>query len=178
MIRTALASIGFGFSIFQFFGHLKHEQLLPRDSHAPQRFGTLLVGIGIMMLASGITYHLRFMYGLRVQRRQMVAQRLVHGDSAYPVSMTLIVALVLLLVGVLAFVGMLSVIPAIVLEKYLSNNVGVSLAPEYTYQGASFKAFVVAAAVAGSGDARGFPLLALAGAFLCHGHVAQPIPAG
>lgn len=46
-----------------------------------------------------------------------------------------------------AFVGMLSVIPAIFLERYLSNGVGAALAPEYTYQGASFKAFVVAAAV-------------------------------
>ena len=46
-----------------------------------------------------------------------------------------------------AFVGMLSVIPAIFLERYLSNGVGASLAPEYTYQGASFKAFIVAAGV-------------------------------
>ena len=46
-----------------------------------------------------------------------------------------------------AFVGMLSVIPAIFLERYLMSDVGTSLAPEYTYQGASFKAFVVAAGV-------------------------------
>jgi len=46
-----------------------------------------------------------------------------------------------------AFVGMLSVIPAIFLERYLMSGVGASLAPEYTYQGASFKAFVVAAGV-------------------------------
>jgi RsiW-degrading membrane proteinase PrsW (M82 family) len=46
-----------------------------------------------------------------------------------------------------AFVGMLSVIPAIFLERTLSNGIGNSLLPDYTYQGASFKAFVVAAGV-------------------------------
>jgi protease PrsW len=46
-----------------------------------------------------------------------------------------------------ALFGMLSVLPAIVLEMVLSNQVGVNLDPEYTYQGSSFKAFVVAAGV-------------------------------
>ncbi|MBA3460716.1 MAG: PrsW family intramembrane metalloprotease [Deltaproteobacteria bacterium] len=46
-----------------------------------------------------------------------------------------------------AFVGMLSVIPAIFIELRLSSGIGASIAPDYTYQGASFKAFVVAAGV-------------------------------
>jgi RsiW-degrading membrane proteinase PrsW (M82 family) len=46
-----------------------------------------------------------------------------------------------------AVFGALSVVPAIVLEMLLSNNVGSSLEPEFTYQGSSFKAFVVAAGV-------------------------------
>ncbi|HLL21357.1 MAG TPA: PrsW family glutamic-type intramembrane protease, partial [Kofleriaceae bacterium] len=46
-----------------------------------------------------------------------------------------------------AFFGALCVVPAIVLEALLSNHVGVNLDPEFTYQGASFKAFVVAAGV-------------------------------
>src|SRR5690349_25053265 len=46
-----------------------------------------------------------------------------------------------------AIFGALSVIPAIILEMVLSNNVGTSLDPEFTYQGSSFKAFVVAAGV-------------------------------
>ena len=46
-----------------------------------------------------------------------------------------------------AIFGALSVIPAIVFEMLLSNNIGVGLDPEYTYQGASFKSFVVAAGV-------------------------------
>jgi RsiW-degrading membrane proteinase PrsW (M82 family) len=39
------------------------------------------------------------------------------------------------------------VIPAIIIEMLLSNHVGASLDPEFTYQGSSFKAFVVAAGV-------------------------------
>src|SRR5436190_996463 len=46
-----------------------------------------------------------------------------------------------------AIFGALSVIPAILLEMLLSNHVGTSLDPEFTYQGSSFKAFVVAAGV-------------------------------
>jgi len=45
------------------------------------------------------------------------------------------------------FFGMLSVIPALFLEVGLSRQVGGRLEPQLTYQGASFQAFVVAAAV-------------------------------
>jgi len=45
------------------------------------------------------------------------------------------------------FVGMLSVIPAVIIEVALDNNVGVKLAPVITYQGSSFHAFIIAAAV-------------------------------
>jgi RsiW-degrading membrane proteinase PrsW (M82 family) len=45
------------------------------------------------------------------------------------------------------FVGMLSVIPAILIENFLSNGPGTSLDSQITYQGATFSAFVVAAAV-------------------------------
>jgi protease PrsW len=46
-----------------------------------------------------------------------------------------------------AFVGMLSVIPALVIELVLANTVGEAVPPLLTYQGASFHAFVVAAIV-------------------------------
>jgi len=46
-----------------------------------------------------------------------------------------------------AFVGMLSVIPAIFIEGWLSRGPGASLGPQFTYEGATFNAFVVAAAV-------------------------------
>jgi RsiW-degrading membrane proteinase PrsW (M82 family) len=43
------------------------------------------------------------------------------------------------------FVGMLSVIPALVIEILLANTVGESVPPPLTYQGSSFHAYVVAA---------------------------------
>lgn len=43
--------------------------------------------------------------------------------------------------------GMLSVIPALIIEVVLSKVVGQQLEPQLTYQGASFQAFIVAAAV-------------------------------
>jgi RsiW-degrading membrane proteinase PrsW (M82 family) len=46
-----------------------------------------------------------------------------------------------------AFMGMLSVIPAFALEVGLSHSVGRLLDPEYAYQGAAFKSFIVAAGV-------------------------------
>src|SRR5215208_1134837 len=45
------------------------------------------------------------------------------------------------------FVGMCSVIPAIVFETLVGSSIGESIGPAMTYQGASFKAFVVAAAI-------------------------------
>lgn len=46
-----------------------------------------------------------------------------------------------------ALVGMLSVIPALLLELGLAATLGEVLEPEFTYQGATFKSFFVAAGV-------------------------------
>ncbi len=45
------------------------------------------------------------------------------------------------------FFGMLSVVPALLVEGWLGNDVGAHVAPKITYQGSAFHAFVVAAAV-------------------------------
>ena len=101
VIRTALSLISFGFTIFQVFQKL-HEADVLKSSLAARRFGEALVVIGIAMLVSGITYHGRFMAGLRAQRKALKAQGLIHADSQCPPSMTLAVALLLLLLGLVA----------------------------------------------------------------------------
>jgi putative membrane protein len=63
--------------------------------------------LGAIMLALGIWYHVNFMWGLRIERKRMTANGLVHGESGYPVSLTLIVACLLFLVGLLAAVSMI-----------------------------------------------------------------------
>jgi inner membrane protein YidH len=104
VIRTSFALIGFGFTIYQFFRSLRESsvgaQLIPVAS--ARNFGLALVTLGVVMLVLGIIYHLRFMRELRNERHEMIEQRLVHGELSYPVSMTLIVAGLLLLIGLIA----------------------------------------------------------------------------
>jgi putative membrane protein len=105
VIRTALSLIGFGFTIFQVFHHLVDAKMLANAS-APRNFGIALVLIGIGMLASGIAYHLVFMGGLRRERAQLAGDGLIHAQSVFPLSATLIVALLLLALGLRAIVEM------------------------------------------------------------------------
>jgi putative membrane protein len=107
VIRTALSLISFGFTIAQFFTHLRTANLLPSDSLAPRQFGISLVILGAIMLTSGIWYHADFMLGLRKQRHQMTADGLVHGESRYPISATLIIAVLLFIVASLTIVSMI-----------------------------------------------------------------------
>jgi putative membrane protein len=105
VIRTSLSLIGFGFTIFQFFQKMKQAGVLTHSA-APRNFGLALVLLGVGILVAGILYHLRFMYGLREERKALVQEGLVHGESAFPVSYTLIVALLLLVIGLLAILSM------------------------------------------------------------------------
>jgi putative membrane protein len=105
VIRTSLSLIGFGFTIYQFFEKLKDSSVLPA-AHAPRNFGIALVALGIGMLVLGIVYHLQFMTGLRKTRAAMTAEGLIHGESHFPTSLTLIAALILLAIGIAAIVSM------------------------------------------------------------------------
>ncbi|MGQ4583619.1 DUF202 domain-containing protein [Lysobacter sp. F60174L2] len=106
IMRTALSLIGFGFTIFQVFSKLLDQPGLRMSADAPRNFGIALVLLGIVMLTLGIAYHLNFMKSLRSERSKMVHDGLVHGESPYPVSLTLITACLLWLVGLFAIVSM------------------------------------------------------------------------
>ncbi len=106
VIRTSLSLISFGFTIFQFFQKLKGTALVAATGHAPRNFGAALVWLGVGMLIIGIVYHLQFMYGLRDQRRQMRAEGVIHAQSKFPVSFTLLVAIALLFLGLAAIASM------------------------------------------------------------------------
>ncbi len=107
VIRTSLSLIGFGFTIFQFFEKLHEGNLVSSGSHAARHFGIALVVLGIAMLVIGIIYHVQFMRELRVERNNMTADGLIHGESHFPPSLTLITAAILLLIGIAAIVSML-----------------------------------------------------------------------
>lgn len=106
VIRTSLSLIGFGFTIFQVFNKLHESQLVRLGSQAPRNFGIALVALGIVMLIVGMVYHVQFMKGLRAERKAMIHEGLVHGQSGYPISMTLLTATVLLLLGLMAIASM------------------------------------------------------------------------
>jgi len=106
IMRTALSLISFGFTIFQVFSKLLHAPEVRMASDAPRNFGVAMVGLGIFALTLGIIYHLNFMKALRHERKQMVQEGLLHGESPYPVSATLITAGLLWLLGLFAIVSM------------------------------------------------------------------------
>jgi putative membrane protein len=105
VMRTSLSLISFGFTINQVFTKL-HESQVVKSAMAARNFGLALVLVGTLMLLLGIVYHLQFMVGLRRERAQMKADGLVHGESAFPVSLTLIVAVALLAIGIFAIASM------------------------------------------------------------------------
>ena len=106
VIRTALSLIGFGFTIYQVFSKLLDTPGIRLGSEAPRNFGILLVGLGIALLVTGMVYHLNYMRELRAEREAMIKDGLIHGQTRYPVSYTLIVAAALLLLGLMAIVSM------------------------------------------------------------------------
>ena len=99
VIRTSLSLISFGFTIFQFFRGLQGDNFL-RANAAPRNFGLTLVWLGVAMVGVGILFHIQFMLGLRRQRTEMRAAGLIHGESKFPGSYTLGVAILVLLLGV------------------------------------------------------------------------------
>ena len=106
VIRTSLSLISFGFTIYQFFNKLKDSGVL--KGVAPSRnFGISLVLLGIGMLTLGIIYHVLFMLGLRRERAALKSEALVHGESSFPASLVLIVAVILLLIGVASAFSMI-----------------------------------------------------------------------
>ena len=105
VIRTSLSLITFGYTVYQVFVKLKIDNT-GSGAAAAHNFGLALVALGIGMLVIGIAYHVQFMLGLRRERQAMVAAGLLHGESAFPPSMTMITALLLLLIGIAAILSM------------------------------------------------------------------------
>lgn len=105
VIRTSLSLISFGFTIAQVFQKLRDQNVIARAAPA-RRFGLALVVLGVAMLIGGIIYHVRYMIGLRKMRHAMREQGLVHAESIFPLSLTLITAVLLLAIGVAAILSM------------------------------------------------------------------------
>lgn len=109
VMRTALSLIGFGFTIYTFFGSIVEKGVLgpALPERAPGRVGLALIAMGVLLLGLGIANHFRYMRDLRSQRRAMVADGMLPSTPEFPVSLALISALLLLLLGVLVGFGTL-----------------------------------------------------------------------
>lgn len=104
--RTSLSLISFGFTIFQLFRKAAEQGLI--SSAAPaQNFGTALVALGIGMLLVGILYHVQYMLSLRKELADLKEVELIHNGTNFPISLTLVIASLLLLIGIGAIASMI-----------------------------------------------------------------------
>ncbi len=98
-IRTSLALIGFGFGISKV---LDYVQMVRPDRihdplHSARVFGSAFIALGILGLISAVVQHFRILK--RVEKQQFQ-----YGDFR---PITLIVAILLLLIGLFAFIAVL-----------------------------------------------------------------------
>jgi putative membrane protein len=105
IMRTALSLIGFGFTIYTFFSNLLTSQevfsRMPRQ--APMRFGLALIVIGVVLLVLGIIADYRYMQRLKLQRQVLIGRGMLPNDQEFPRSLSLVMAIALVLFGVLVF---------------------------------------------------------------------------
>jgi uncharacterized membrane protein YidH (DUF202 family) len=104
VIRTSLSLIGFGFTVHEVFRKAVQTGAIP-SAESARNFGLSLLVLGVVLLVGGIVRHLQFALELRRRRSLMIVDKLIHGESEYPVSMTLVTAVLLLLVGLIAVAG-------------------------------------------------------------------------
>jgi putative membrane protein len=105
IMRTALSLIGFGFTIYTFFSNLigTSAMFARMPQQAPMRFGLALILIGVALLTLGIIADYRYMQRLKIQRKQLVATGMLPNEPEFPRSLSLIMAIMLLLFGVAVF---------------------------------------------------------------------------
>ena len=110
VIRTSLSLIGFGFTVHEVFRKAAEAGTIS-DARSARTFGLALLVLGVLLLVGGIFRQVQFALELRRRRSAMIGDQLLHGESAYPVSMTLVTATLLLLVGLLAVASVVFNLP-------------------------------------------------------------------
>jgi putative membrane protein len=107
VVRTSLALIGFGFTIFTFF-HTLSEKYLQLPAEAPRRFGGALIVLGVILLILGILNHRQEAKERRRQRQELFDLKLVHQLEIAKHSPSMITAILLLLVGLVAILRVIA----------------------------------------------------------------------
>ena len=104
IMRTSLSMIGFGFTLYTFVTNFirndaDHGVLAQQ---APTRFALTMIILGTLLLTLGIIGHYRYMLAMRSQRQALIADRLLPPREEFPVSLTLVTAVLLVLIGMAA----------------------------------------------------------------------------
>ena len=96
-IRTSISMIGFGFTIFKFFQYQAEEIAAthPHRAQAPRNLGLTLVALGTLALAAAAWQHRRFLREMGVSHKR------------HTWSISFVVAITVVLVGLLTFYGVL-----------------------------------------------------------------------
>jgi len=76
-----------------------------RGLSIPRNFGLALITLGVGILLAGIGFHVAFMRELRNERIALAEEGLIRAKTHFPVSYTLLTAVLLLLIGVTAIVS-------------------------------------------------------------------------
>jgi putative membrane protein len=105
-VRTSLSLIGFGFAMALFFDQFGGK--VGVDLRVPARnFGLCLVALGIGLVAIGLIGHWRRFTELRTTMDALHARKLLIEGCPYRRAPIAVLALLLLLAGLLAMVGIL-----------------------------------------------------------------------
>lgn len=106
VVRTSLALIGFGFTIYTFFQKLQEKLALRgMPAEAPRRFGFALIVLGVILLVLGIYNHMQEARERRTRRQRIFDLGLVHSPEARRTNSSMVIAILLLIVGLLAILS-------------------------------------------------------------------------
>jgi putative membrane protein len=109
VIRTSLSLMSFGFTIFQFFGTLAASLGSSDITRSSARnFGIALVALAIGMLVSGLFVHYDLINNMRSRRNRLYGLKLLRRAPQYRTTPTAVFAVLLLLIGLMAILGMIA----------------------------------------------------------------------
>lgn len=92
-IRTSVSLISFGFSVYKFFDYFQEKQAASAVI-GPRRFALFLIGIGLFVLVAAVAQHWWEM-------------RTLHTTGSARKSLATVVAAMVAIVGVLAFISVI-----------------------------------------------------------------------
>lgn len=97
-IRTSISMIGFGFTIYKFFQYLAESEniILQARPHAARNLGLALITLGTLALVVAAIQHRVFLNQMGIEE----------GKRLW--SLSFIVAIMMMLIGVMAFIGVLT----------------------------------------------------------------------